>query len=141
MLHEEHFAETKAGPGAGAGQNDLESPPGSSQEEEGLLAVLKVVDWWKVCTLFTLFSGFREPNQAFVHRLRIIKLLGLGLNKLPSHYHVPPTHVPADKGAPQSPGAVAISQFTANHFSFGPGSLHAVVVYQHHHEVIRYQSL
>lgn len=55
VLHEEHFAETKAGPGAGAGQDDVEAPHGSSQDEEGLLAVLKIVDWWKVCSICTLF--------------------------------------------------------------------------------------
>lgn len=54
VLHEEHFAETK--PGAGAGQNDVEAPHGSSQEEEGLLAVLKMVDWWKVGILFYICS-------------------------------------------------------------------------------------
>ena len=44
VLHEEDFTETKAGPG----QYDVEAPHGSSQEETGLLAVLKIVDWWKV---------------------------------------------------------------------------------------------
>lgn len=47
VLHEEDFVETKAG--AGAGGHDVEAPRGSSQQEEGLLAVLKIVDWWKVC--------------------------------------------------------------------------------------------
>lgn len=53
VLHEEHFVETKSGPGAE--QNDVEAPHGSSQQEEGLLAVLKIVDWWKVCSICTLF--------------------------------------------------------------------------------------
>lgn len=46
VLHEEDFVETKAG--AGAGGHDVEAPRGSSQQDAGLLAVLRVVDWWKV---------------------------------------------------------------------------------------------
>ena len=49
MLHEEDFTEIKAGSKAGTGQYDVEAPHGSSQEEAGLLAVIKIVDWWKVC--------------------------------------------------------------------------------------------
>ena len=48
VLHEEDFHETKAL----AGQSDVEAPSGGTgKEDEGLLAVLKIVDWWKVLTL------------------------------------------------------------------------------------------
>ena len=53
VLHEEHFIETKAG----AGQNDVEAPHGSNQQDKGLLAVLKIVDWWKVCSIYTLLGA------------------------------------------------------------------------------------
>ncbi|KAL3157342.1 hypothetical protein ABBQ32_011825 [Trebouxia sp. C0010 RCD-2024] len=56
VLHEEDFVETKAG--AGAGGHDVEAPRGSSQQEEGLLAVLKIVDWWKVVQLVLLWAVF-----------------------------------------------------------------------------------
>ena len=58
VLHEEDFTETKAGPGpgAGAGQYDMEAPHGSSQEEKGLLAVLRIVDWWKVRSICALLD-------------------------------------------------------------------------------------
>ncbi len=47
VLHEEGFSETKIMNGHDA-QHDLEQAHSSSQHEQGLLEVLKVVDWWKV---------------------------------------------------------------------------------------------
>ena len=47
VLHEEGFSETKMMTGRNR-QHDLEQAHSSSQREQGLLEVLKVVDWWKV---------------------------------------------------------------------------------------------
>ncbi len=47
VLHEEGFSETKLMTRHNA-QHDLEQAHSSSQHEQGLLEVLKVVDWWKV---------------------------------------------------------------------------------------------
>lgn len=46
VLHEEEFHEIKTTSGLN-GQHDLEQPHDSTPEA-GLLAVLKIVDWWKV---------------------------------------------------------------------------------------------
>ena len=53
VLHEEGFSETKIVSGHN-GQHDLEQAHSSSQHEQGLLEVLKVVDWWKVCITFSV---------------------------------------------------------------------------------------
>ena len=47
VLHEEGFSETKIMNRHNA-QHDLEQAHSNSQHEQGLLEVLKVVDWWKV---------------------------------------------------------------------------------------------
>ena len=70
VLHEENFTETKAWPGAGAGRYDVEAPQGSSQEEQGLLAVFKIVDWWKVRsrrTLLLLVCALCQPGFYACH--------------------------------------------------------------------------
>lgn len=70
VLHEEDFTETKARPGAGVGQYDVEAPHGSSQEEQGLLAVLKIVDWWKVRsrrTLLDILCALLQPGFHACH--------------------------------------------------------------------------
>ena len=54
VLHEEIFIETKSG-AEQAGLHDVEAPH-SSQQEEGLLAVLKIVDWWEVCRVLLVFA-------------------------------------------------------------------------------------
>lgn len=76
VLHEEDFTETKAGPKAGAGQYDMEAAHGSSQEDEGLLAVLKIVDWWKVSSICALLlcDAF---SQVFIHAILVSRSLGL----------------------------------------------------------------
>ena len=53
VLHEEGFSETKILTGH-ITPHDLEQAHSSSQREQGLLEVLKVVDWWKVCNTTSL---------------------------------------------------------------------------------------
>lgn len=57
VLHEEGFSETKMMTGRNR-QHDLEQAHSSSQREQGLLEVLKVVDWWKMIQLLILWAVF-----------------------------------------------------------------------------------